>query len=107
MDPITLIFGIVAALALGISVVTLVLAWGWSRTPPEYSTLSTRVSALDQATVDLEDRLAQWMRRESVRKMREGKEAKQAANGQMELIPGETPKAALRRRVFGLRGSES
>lgn len=106
MDPLLLIFGVLAVLALGISVVTLVLAWGWSKTPPEYAALGARLTALDQSVIDVEDRLGQWMRRETVRKMREGKERSLAAAAGDGAVPGETPKQALRRRVFGVKAPE-
>lgn len=91
-----------ASLALGISLVSLTVAivgvWMLRREPPDVSDLKARYIALDQEVTDVNDRLTQWMRRESVRKMQEAKQAKAAANGTGSV---RERKAALRAAVFG------
>lgn len=72
------LFPLLATLALGISVISLTVAVVGvvvlRREPPDVAELKSRVMAVDQEVTDVNDRLTQWMRRESVRKMREGKE---------------------------------
>lgn len=96
------VFAILAGLALSISVVSLVFAIYAVRKPPElaeFADLKARYAALDQEVTDLNDRVGQWMRRESVRRLRESKEQSIAALAPT-AHPDETPKQALRRRVF-------
>lgn len=95
----------ISYVALGISLVSLttclVGVYVLRREPPDVSDLKARYIALDQEVTDVNDRLTQWMRRESVRKMQEAKQAKAAANGTGSV---RERKAALRAAVFGNPG---
>lgn len=96
--------GILSVAALGISVITAILTLMLNRRPPaesqELAEIKTRLVAVDQEVTDVADRLGQWMRRESVRKMREGKEASTA---ELHAPTVADTKAELRRRLLAAR----
>lgn len=87
--------------AFGISIVTAMIVTYLVRRPPSESheliEIKARMVALDQEVVDVSDRLAQWMRREAVRKMRDGKELAAAESSGTVNID---KKAELRRRAL-------
>lgn len=92
-----------SALALGISLVSLTVAlvgvYVLRREPPDVADLKARVIAVDQEVTDVNDRLTQWMRRESVRKMQEAKQAAKVAPT-AEASGPKLRKAQLRAALF-------
>lgn len=76
-------FQLLAVLAASISLVSLTLVLVLfvitRREPPDVADLKSRLLALDQEVTDVNDRLGQWMRRQSVRRMQEAKAASQTA----------------------------
>ena len=104
------VFDVFSLLALGFSLVSLIVAIVGTlllrREPPDVAELKSRVLAIDQEVTDVNDRLQQWMRRESVRKMREGKEQKQleeSLQGGQDGGSLQERKAAIRARARAAR----
>ena len=101
----------ISYVALGISMVSLTISVVGTvllrREPPDVAEMKARVMAVDQEVTDVNDRLTQWMRRESVRKMQEAKAARQTVPAQVASSVKDR-KAALRAQLFGnAAGGES
>lgn len=94
-----------AAVALACSVVSLALHWVRRKEHPDVSELRAIVSEMRTEHLDLYDRVEHWIKRDRVRKLREGRENAQAAQEAAAPANGDY-KAALRARVrnAGLTG---
>lgn len=93
-------------LALGFSIVSLFLHWKRRDEHPDTADLRERVAGLGNEIIDLQDRVGQWMKRDSVRKARQGKE--KASQAVEDDNPGPISladrKRELRARAAALRG---
>lgn len=100
---------IFSATALGISGISVGLTlWIAMRRAehPDVAELKSRIMALDQECTDINDRLGQWMRRESVRRLRENREAANAAEPVSALRGSKDYKQALRLKMMGRMSDE-
>lgn len=94
------ILGACVALSLGISIVSLIIHWKRPEQHPDTARLEQDLTALRTAHLELLDKVEHWMKRDRVRKAREGREA---ALQPPEEIPELTPaqkKAELRKRLL-------
>jgi len=94
------ILGAVGALSLGISIVSLILHWKRPEQHPDTARLEQELTAVRTAHLELLDKVEHWMKRDRVRKAREGREAA----SEVVIEPGpQTPaekKAELRKRLL-------
>lgn len=96
------VFGL---LGLCISIVSLLIHWKRPEQHPDVSRVESELASVKASTIELYDRVEHWMKRDRVRKAREGQEP--ARDGPQEPVGGDPAarKADLRRKVFGrLRG---
>lgn len=106
MDPLLVLALTLSAIACGISVVT---AWATvirPAPPPDEARLDqlkASHAALDQAHTDLHDRVGQWMRRESMRRVREAKDRKLEDEVAGTVPERGTPEYKLYLRRLGLK----
>lgn len=96
MDMVLILFSVVlSAVALSIALGTLASHRHHTKQPQEVAELTKRLTAVNTALTDLEDRVTHWMRRQSMRALRE----KTNGNGdETEIAP--RSKMELRRRAF-------
>jgi len=100
----SIFYGFLAAgwlLSLGFSIVSLFLHWKRRQEHPDVAELRERLSALQNEQIDLQDRVGQWMKRDNVRRARQGKQDK-AQGDEEHLHQGPISKAELRRQVAQL-----
>lgn len=77
---------------------SLFLHWKRSEEHPDVADLRQQVLGLSNEVVDLHDRLGAWMKRDSVRKARQGKQEK-AQDDEEHHHQGPVSKDELRRQV--------
>jgi len=92
-----------SALAFGLAVVSLLVHWKRPQVHPDVTRVQSEIESLRANHLELLDRVEHWMKRDRVRKLRQGQEEAQGApvgadEGQQ--TPADK-KAALRRRVAG------
>lgn len=110
MDAITVLLAVFSALGAGFGSISLVFHWVRRKEPVEVSELRAELHQVQRDYLDLVDKVEHWIKRERVRRVREGAEAKQAQeqvamdlSPDMSLFPNYSPpsdrKAALRARL--------
>lgn len=101
------IFEAISVVALSIAVVTAMLAFWWRASPPNVAEVRERLSALENEFTDLHDRVGQWMRRESVRRMREGKQKATEEPAEIAPQPGTPAYKDYLRRLARANGANA
>lgn len=99
------IIGAGVMLSLGFSIVSLFLHWKRTEEHPDTTAFNERLSGLANELIDLQDRVGQWMKRDSVRKARQGRQERQEP--EPDATQGPVTKAELRSRLGQLRGVPS
>jgi len=96
-------------LAFGISIVSLILHWKRPEQSPETARVDADLQAVRTAHLELLDKVEHWMKRDRVRKAREGRE--KASEAVSDDIPADASpkdiKAALRARLHQINGGKS
>ena len=103
------ILGAVGALSLGISIVSLMLHWKRPEQHPDTARVEQDLAAVRTAHMELLDKVEHWMKRDRVRKAREGRQTKPEAvsDDEPDNITPLDRKAQLRKRAQHIAGVKS